>query len=408
MNASWILTMSVLVLLGMGVLGLGHGLRKRGGHRWLGSYLLQSRRRRLPATDRDIHVLLCIADHFEPKSKRASASQSHRRVEHWVNEYPRQFSRFRDSDGRPPRHSFFFPIEEYEPEYLDGLAELCRAGYGEVEIHLHHNDDTADNMRRELRAFKELLACRHGLLSRHKITGELAYGFIHGNWALCNCRPQGDWCGVNEELDVLRETGCYADFTFPSAPSLTQPPIVNSIYYARNKPGRPRSHESGVRVGTGPMPSNSLLLIQGPLVLDWTRRKWGLLPRVENGCLQASQPPSIERLHQWLRASVQVPTRPDWYFVKLHAHGASEDAHEVLLGEPMVRFHNQLARRAAADSHFHYHYVTAREMANLVKAAEAGYDGPVEEARDYLFVANKLAQVKRAFMDVPAPLSHVS
>lgn len=389
MDVLWILTLTALVIIGVGVLGLAYVLRKRGGHRWLGPYLLQARRRRPPSPGRDIHVFLCIADHFEPKSKRASAAQGRRRVDHWVNEYPRLFDRFRDSDGRPPRHSFFFPIEEYEPEYLDGLAELCRAGYGEVEIHLHHNNDSADNLRHELLAFKELLAGRHGLLSRHKDTGELTYGFIHGNWALCNCRPQGDWCGVNEELDILRETGCYADFTFPSAPNPTQPPIVNSIYYARNKPGQPRSHQSGVRVGSGPMPPNSLLLIQGPLVLDWTRRKWGLLPRVENGCLQASQPPSIERLDQWLRARVQVPTRPDWFFVKLHAHGASEDAHEVLLGGPMVRLHEELARRAAANPRFHYYYVTAREMVNLVKASEAGYQGPVHEARDFLYVPNE-------------------
>ena len=66
------------------------------------------------------------------------------------------------------------------------------------------------------------------------------------------------------------------------------------------------------------------MLIQGPLVLDWRQRRWGLIPRTENGCLQASQPPHIDRLDLWLKARVQVPTRPDWFFVKLHAHGAPE------------------------------------------------------------------------------------
>jgi hypothetical protein len=55
----------------------------------------------------------------------------------------------------------------------------------------------------------------------------------------------------------------------------------------------------------------------------------------------------------------------------------------VLLGEPMVRFHEHLADRAARDPNFRYHYVTAREMANLVKAAEAGWTGTVDGARDY-------------------------
>jgi hypothetical protein len=55
----------------------------------------------------------------------------------------------------------------------------------------------------------------------------------------------------------------------------------------------------------------------------------------------------------------------------------------VLLGEPMVRFHEDLARRACENPHFHHHYVTAREMYNLVKAAEAGFQGSVAEALDF-------------------------
>jgi hypothetical protein len=127
-----------------------------------------------------------------------------------------------------------------------------------------------------------------------------------------------------------------------------------------------------------------LLLIQGPLLLDWRRRKWGLIPRLENGCLQESQPPRIDRVDLWLQARVQVPTRPDWFFVKLHAHGATESGQEALLGEPMIEFHRALARRAGSDPRFHYHYVTAREMYNLVRAAEAGWKGSVAEARDFV------------------------
>ena len=74
-----------------------------------------------------VHVLLCLADHYEPKLGRPSASVADERVRSWVENYPRLFARFRDSDGRPPRHTFFYPPEEYEPEYLDALAGLCGA-----------------------------------------------------------------------------------------------------------------------------------------------------------------------------------------------------------------------------------------------------------------------------------------
>jgi hypothetical protein len=125
------------------------------------------------------------------------------------------------------------------------------------------------------------------------------------------------------------------------------------------------------------------MLIQGPLVLDWRNRKRGFMPRIENGCIQATQPPHLDRLDTWLRARVQVPGRPDWFFVKLHTHGAPEKNQQVLLGEPMVRFHQDLALRAAEDPNFHFHYVTAREMYNLVRAAEAGWKGPIMPARDW-------------------------
>ena len=383
---NWWPGLLVFIALGALLLLLGIGeLRKRSLDRWLVPYLLQSGLR-LGRPHGPIHVLICIADHFEPKAGNVPEEAARSRVEKWVRHYPEMFGKFRDSDGRTPRHTFFYPIEEYDPEHLDALAGLCRACYGEVEIHLHHDNDTAENLRRTLLKATDCFRSRHGLLPRDRRTGKPAFGFIHGNWALDNSRPDGRWCGVNNELDVLRETGCYADFTFPSAPSRTQPRKINSIYYAVDDPRRPRSHDRGLDVGTGPAPPDGLMLIQGPLALDWRQRRWGLVPRIENGCLQASQPPHIGRLEPWLKARVQVPSRPDWFFVKLHAHGAPESSQGVLLGEPMERFHQDLADRARRDPNFHYHYVTAREMYNLVKAAEEGWSGAVAEALDYHLV----------------------
>ncbi|HMF15229.1 MAG TPA: hypothetical protein VKE94_23100 [Gemmataceae bacterium] len=363
-------------------------LRKRHLDRWLGTYLLDVRKRSLPRQGEQVHLLLCIADHFEPFYGGVPRERALERVQNWVDTYPRRFTRFRDSDGQPPRHTFFYPAEQYDPEILDALAKLCASGYTEVEIHLHHDGDTAADLRRTLTEFKALLADRHGLLARDRCSGEVRYGFVHGDWALDNSRPDGQCCGVDNELEVLRQTGCYADFTLPSAPSPTQTRTINSIYYARGVPNRRKSHDRGVAAGSAAAPANALLLVQGPLLLDWRRRKWGLLPRLENGCLQGSQPPHVGRVASWLKARVQVPQRPDWYFVKLHAHGGPEDSHATLLGEPMVRFHTELADWATRNPEFHFHYVTARETCNLVHAAEAGWTGSVAEARDYRFLAS--------------------
>ena len=272
------------------------------------------------------------------------------RVERWVREYPRALGGFRDADGRPPRHTFFYPIETYEPEHLDALAGLCRRGSARSRSTCTTTATRPRTSARPSWSSKRTFSERHGLLARHRDTGELAYGFIHGNWALDNARPDGRWCGVNNELDVLRETGCYADFTLPSAPSPTQTRTINSIYYATDDPRRPRSHDRGVGVGAGVPPDGALMLIQGPLVLDWTQPQVGRLPRRRER-LRPGEPAARRSTAStlWLAARVQVPARPDWFFVKLHAHGATEAAQPALLGEPMVEFHRALARRAADD-----------------------------------------------------------
>jgi hypothetical protein len=374
--------------VGVGGLALAGGavLRKRGLHRWLLPYTLSASQRRDPRPDEPVDLLLCVCDHYEPKRGGVPPEKARARVQQWVDEYPRLFGGFRDSDGRPPQHTFFYPADEYEPEYLDMLAGLCRDGYGEVEVHLHHDNDTAENLRRTLLDYKRTLSERHGLLSRDRETGEVVYGFIHGNWCLDNSRSDGRWCGVNNELDVLRETGCYADFTMPSAPSETQTRKINSIYWAVDDPERPKSHDTGQDVGDGPPPPNGLLMIQGPLLVDWSWRKWGLIPRVENGNLQKTQPPDENRLKLWMRAGIKVLSRPNWLFVKLHTHGVNEPNQEVLLGKPMVHLHELLRERADRDPRFRFHYVTAREMANLALAAEQSMDVTVDRARSYRYI----------------------
>jgi hypothetical protein len=375
--------MPVMIIIPILVVAWGYNkLRQRGLHRCVIPYILQSRRRRPVLAGEKVHLLLCVADHFEPQWGKASPACAQERMSNWVQRYPVLFGGFRDSDGRPPRHTFFSPIEQYNPQHMESLAGLCRQGFGEVEIHLHHDQDTAANLRHTLEQYKKLLADRHGLLARRQTNGEIVFGFVHGDWALDNSRPDGRCCGVNNELDVLRETGCFADFTLPSAPSSTQTRKINAIYYAKDDPTRPKSHDWGIDVGAAAASSDSLMLIQGPLLLDQKRRK------IENGCLQASQPPDMHRLELWLKANVHIASRPDWRFVKLHTHGAPQANQEILLGQSMLEFHRGLQQRASTDPNFQFHYVTAREMYNLAKAAEAGYVGTVAGVFDYELISN--------------------
>lgn len=346
--------------------------RARGMDQWVPSHLFPGEPR--PKTDLDdqpIDVFIAICDHYEPEWGNPSFETALGRVQRWHNEYPRLLERFSDVDGRPPRHTFFFPQDQYQPEYLDVLARLCERGYGDVDVHLHHHDDTPEGLKEKLDSFRQVLYHRHGLLRRDPVTNEIVYGFIHGNWCLCNSRRDGKWCGVDHEIPILLKTGCYADFTMPSAPSDTQTKTINSIYYAHDLLGQRKSHDCGVRAEVGkPAPDNHLLMIQGPLTFDWSRKKFGMIPRIENGDLLANHPPTIQRTNLWLNAGVTVKGRPNWRFVKLHTHGCKSGNIDMLLGPKVQRFHQELEELHKRKPNFRYHYVSAWEMAQFVHQAE--------------------------------------
>ncbi|WP_114238532.1 hypothetical protein [Dyella sp. C9] len=378
----------VLLLLAGAGLVLRRVIRSRNMHLWLGSYL----RRRIARPEQGpIHVMFCFVDHFEPAWGRVDLETQRTRVDRWCHDYRLLAGAHRDADGRPPQHTFFYPEEEYLEEHLDKLASLCADGFGEIEIHLHHDNDTEANFRATIQRFNELLHARHGALSRDPDSGELRFGFIHGNWCLDNSRADGRWCGLNNELVLLRELGCYADFTLPSAPSDTQTHIINTIYYATDDPLRPKSHDRGVPVRVGGSPSGDLMIVQGPLGLNWHDRRHGLIPRIENADVRVSCPPHAHRVDAWIRTAVQVEGRPDWIFVKIHTHGTQERDMDTLLGEPMHVMHEYLERRYNDGQRYVLHYVTSRELYNIVKAAEAGKRGNPNHWRDYLLPPPPLA-----------------
>lgn len=344
---------------------------------------------------RPLHLLFCIADHFEPAHANATPDVQIQRVNEWVEEYPRIFGSFRDADGMPPRHTFFYPVEQYAPDLLERLSALVERGLAEVEVHLHHHGDTSSHLRETLLAFLERLMS-HGLVGTEPGSGRPRYGFVHGNWALDNALPDGAWCGVNDELRVLGETGCYADFTLPAAPSAAQTRRINSIYYAADDPGRPRSHDDGVEVRVGSHPSGDLMIVQGPLTLRWPGRKaWGLLPATETGDISAAAPPTRARADAWVRTRVCVSGRPDWVFVKVHTHGCNDRNRPILLGERMRALHDYLTERYNDGSRWQLHYVTAREMYNIIKAAEAGLSGSPGQYRDLVVAPPDAARRRR-------------
>ena len=374
---------ALMVLLLAAVVGVGLEMRKKNIAVWIGGFFRQDWRAEAPA-GKTRHLMFCFVDHYEPGWEKPTYEVECERVARWHTEYPKLCEGRRDADGRAPIHSFFYPEEEYRPEHLDKLVDLCRMGLGEIEIHLHHDNDTEAGLREKLTRFTELLASRHDALPRDAKTGQPLWSFIHGNWALDNCHPDDTGCGVNNELIILREEGCYADFTLPAAPDPCQTSTINKIYYATDDPDQPKSHDTGVRVRVNGKPEGDLMIIQGPLGLMWHNRKFGLIPRIENADVRTSSPPTPKRVDAWVDMGIHVEGKPEWVFVKVHTHGTQERDMGTLLGEPMRKAFEYLETRYNDGKEWKLHYVSARETYNIIKAAEAGLPGEPGAYRDHV------------------------
>jgi hypothetical protein len=351
-------------------------LRNKNVHQWLPDYARHVvRRARASQSSGPRHVLFALCDHFEPLWGGAPDEVGRARVDAWVRGYPR-LGTFRDSDGRPPRHGWFFPGEEYRPYFLERLAGLARRGFGEVEFHLHHDGDTARSLAPRIRSHLDTFA-EHGHLSRD--AGRYRWAFIHGNWSLANGRPDRRWCGVDDELVMLHALGCYADLTFPAAPDPCQPDRVNQIYWPIGDLAQRRSYDRGERAKVGRSYDDRLLMITGPLALA---RKGRLGVRLENGALTGSDPPTARRVATWIEQGIHIQGRPEWVFVKVHTHGAVEKTAASLLGDGGRAMH--VALQAFMRAGWKLHYVTAREMFNVARAAMDGRAGEPSDYFDYI------------------------
>jgi hypothetical protein len=363
------------------------------------------------------HLLIALADHFEPAivpgdgRARAARSEQERRLERWCKLYPRLVEDFRDVDGHPFCHTYFYPAEQYDKGLIDQLAEHCRAGWGEIEVHLHHGcdaPDTPQNTQRQLVEFRNALAGR-GCLSRMDGEGLPRYAFVHGNWALANS-THGPHCGVDCEMQILTETGCYADLTLPSAPNASQTAKINALYECSLPLDQRAPHRRGTDLRQGRAVKRLPIIIQGPLLMDFRRRerRW-LLPAIENGALTRLNPPSLDRLKLWTQAAITVKGRPKWIFIKLHCHGMDPRDDAAMLGAPMRRFLGALMEQAKNANGYRVHFVSAREMANIIFAACDGREGNPGEYRDYRLrlIGSRAEAVHAAGNTVPVGAAHL-
>ena len=364
-------------------------LRKLAYTRWLPSYVWQRLTRSAPRGV--VHLIFVLADHFEPSivpedgRARAPFAEQERRVNRWCSEYPRAVEAWRDQEGRPFVHTYFFPAEQYDRGLVDRLAAHCHDGWGELEIHLHHGmdaPDTAENTRRQLVDFRDALVFNHGSLCFLDGSDQPRYAFVHGNFALANSAG-GFACGVDDEMEILADTGCYADFTMPTAAfHPAQIGKVNSLYECALPLNAQAPHRKGRDLHLNRPLKKFPIIVQGPLMLDFDKHARNRVGRFENAALTGANPPSLRRLQRWKQAAISVQGRPDWIFIKLHCHSIDATQEDAVMGGAMRRFLAGLVD-GAPDRREIIHFATAREMTNIIWAACDGREGNPGEYRNY-------------------------
>ena len=327
-----------------------------------------------------VHVFFCLVDHYEPGTGAVGRKTEIQRVDTLLKEYPLIADRHKDFYGNIPRRTWFFPPHYHRNYNLKKLVSLCQQGYGEIELHLHHGKDrpdTDENLRNTiLQCIKEY--SQFGIFG--ELDGEKRYGFIHGDWALDNSR-NGKYCGVNNELVILKETGCFADFTHPSLMKTT-PSKINAIYYATDNPEKEKSYNKGIQVTMNGAESGDLMIIQGPLHPFFKSNKpWSL--RILGDSIDGNPPVTKKRIDTWIKTNICVKGKRDFVFIKTHTHGATDS--KAVLGKEIDQIFSYLETKYNDGKNFILHYVTARELYNIIKAVESGEDlSNPEIYRDYL------------------------
>lgn len=328
--------------------------------------------------NRPVHVMFTFVDHWEPGTGTVAVNKSRM----WLDDYGAFARRHADADGRPPQHDWFCKNLEKDPLQL--LAQAAFQGLGEMNVHIHHgteNDTFRDNtaeMDGLLRFYCDYLNQVGACLTLEK-TPRVRFAFIHGMWALDNSRLEDGvrkWCGVNREIDVLLNHGCYADFTFPCSGTMSPRFMPSKIFYSRDS-NLPKSYDymtliQEAAVGRPPAP-DELTLIQGPNT---------------STNIDATHPPTLNEMERWMERRVLVAGRLDWVFIKVYTHSAQDlgtpEGRSNLFGDVAEQFYSDLERVYNDGTNYALHYCTAREAYNIAMAAAAGREGNPNDYRDFV------------------------
>jgi hypothetical protein len=375
----------LIIIIVVGAAAVGYKLHQKHHDIWLYDYVFdQDTRSQAEQSDGVQDIIFTVVDHWEPGCH--VPDENMRLVNAWMVGYPKLADKHIDSDGKKVQHTFFYPLEAFRGCQVDSLVKLCRAGYGDVELHWHHRDDNSESFRRKLITGLDSFLVHGALVSPDSV---MRFAFVHGNYALDNSiHINGhNLCGVNDEISILLDEGCYADFTFPALEQTSQPELVNKIFYVVDDPLHEKSQNSGVQSKVGIVTNkDQLMIFEGPMMINWHDWRFKTHPVIDDGNIYNDMKASLERFELWKKADIHVIDGPNWVFVRPYTHGCLEShgGVEANLGPEMDAMLTAVEEKYRDSDKYRLHYMTAREAYNVVKAAEAGKTGNPNDYRDFV------------------------
>ena len=312
------------------------------------------------------HIIFIMVDHYEPGKGERGAEFNY----DWLKKFIKIANRHKDSYGNKFRYTWFYPYDHRNEIVLLQLSEMALNEYGEVELHWHRQSNIANKFPHMLKEAIRWFQAYGALISSTQ-PYRTHFAFIAGNWDLDNCRGV---TGINNDLEIMFRSGCYADFTFSTIGTTCQPKKINSIYYVTDDTEKPKSYEDGIDAKAGEPINDRLLIFQGPIAITW--KTAGL----EYGAVENYALPTKERINRWINSNIHVKGRPEWVFIKIYSHGCQSA--KAILDDELTKMLGNL-EAICKKRKIKLHYMTAREAFNVVKSAEDSMRGNPENYRDY-------------------------
>ena len=221
------------------------------------------------------------------------------------------------------------------------------------------------------------------------------WGFVHGRWALNASDVRT--CNITNEINILYNNGCVADFTMPAGRALCNPPI--SGIYAIKPINQARCYDTGKIIHKGsrlldngvpfimcyPSTNYFYISLDNLILKAGTTSKTYYHSVVADDNEKAPEDPRVI-IQEWILCSCVLDRS---IIIKTHAHSMrpsfwQDDDGNLINNSPIFNYKQRermyLLQEMCNENGVDFMYITARDLIDFVRWIDKG-----EEAKNYVW-----------------------